>query len=59
MYVSRSTVERVRNAFVEVSSEPAFDGESEARLIALACSSPRQGPTRWTLRLLADRLVEL
>jgi hypothetical protein len=38
---------------------PAFDGESEARLIALACSSPPEGRAQWTLRLLAERLVEL
>ena len=70
--VSRPTVERVRKAFVEEGLEqalnakrarqtrpPAFDGESEAKLIALACSPPPQGRSRWTMRLLADRLVEL
>jgi hypothetical protein len=36
-----------------------LDGEQEARLVALACSTPPQGYKRWTLRLLADRLVEL
>lgn len=36
-----------------------LDGEGEARLIALACSDPPQGFARWTLRLLADKLVEL
>jgi len=36
-----------------------FDGEKEARLIALACSKPPEGRQRWSLRLLADRLVEL
>ena len=36
-----------------------LDGEQEARLIALACSAPPEGYRRWTLRLLADRLVEL
>ena len=36
-----------------------FDGEAEARLIALACSAPPEGQSRWTLRLLADRVVEL
>ncbi len=36
-----------------------LDGEQEARLVALACSAPAQGHKRWTLRLLADRLVEL
>jgi hypothetical protein len=36
-----------------------LDGEREAHLVALTCSAPPQGHTRWTLRLLADRLVEL
>ena len=36
-----------------------FDGEREAKLIALACSKPPAGRARWTLRLLADQLVEL
>ena len=36
-----------------------LDGAAEARLIALACSQPPKGRARWTLRLLADRLVEL
>jgi transposase len=41
------------------SRERVLDGEKEARLIALACSTPPEGRTRWTLHLLADRLVEL
>lgn len=36
-----------------------LDGASEAQLTMLCCSSPPEGRTRWTLRLLADRLVEL
>jgi len=36
-----------------------LDGEKEARLVTLACSEPPEGRCRWTLRLLADRLVEL
>jgi len=36
-----------------------LDGAQEARLVALACSAPPEGHKRWTLRLLADRLVEL
>lgn len=72
VHVSRPTVERVRKAFVEEGLEralnakrahrtrpPAFDGESEATLVALACSPPPEGRARWTLKLLADRLVEL
>jgi len=36
-----------------------LDGEKEARLVALACSDPPAGRAHWTLRLLADQLVEL
>ena len=36
-----------------------FDGEKEARLIALACSKPPKGRARWTLRLLENKVVEL
>jgi hypothetical protein len=36
-----------------------LDGEQEAHLVALTCSAPPEGHRRWTLRLLADRLVEL
>lgn len=72
VHVSRATVERIRKAFVEEGLEgalnakrprqtrpPKFDGESEARLIAVACSEPPQGRVRWTLKLLADELVAL
>ncbi len=38
---------------------PVLDGEQQARLTALACSRPPAGRARWTLRLLAERLVEL
>ena len=69
----RRTVERVRQRFVErgpadalgrkrqdkPSRERKFDGAAEARLIALACSEPPTGRARWTLKLLADTLVEL
>ena len=41
------------------SRETIFDGESEARLIAVSCSEPPVGSARWTLELLADRVVEL
>jgi transposase len=40
-------------------AKPKIDGEVEAHLIALACSDPPEGYDRWTLRLLADRLVHL
>jgi hypothetical protein len=36
-----------------------FDGEKEARLIALACSQPPEGRAKWTLRLLETQVVEL
>jgi hypothetical protein len=36
-----------------------LDGEGEARLLQIACSEPPEGYGRWTLQLLADRLVEL
>ena len=39
--------------------EPKLDGRQEARLVALSCSAVPEGRRRWTLRLLADRLVEL
>jgi hypothetical protein len=36
-----------------------LDGGQEARMIALACSEPPEGHARWSLRLLADKMVEL
>jgi transposase len=70
--VSLSTVHRVRQRFVEegfdtaVFRRPAsdrqyrkLDGEGEAVLIATACSQAPQGRSRWTLELLADKLVAL
>jgi len=38
---------------------PILDGEKEAQLTKIACSTPPEGRSRWTLQLLADRLVEL
>ena len=38
---------------------PIFDGEAQARLIALACSKPPEGHARWSIRLLAGKVVEL
>ena len=66
-----TTVENLRKRLVEEGLEGALerhkrqnytrklDGEAEARLIAIACSKPPEGRSAWTLRLLADRLVEL
>lgn len=36
-----------------------LDGKQEAQLVAIACSPPPEGRSRWTMRLMADRLVEL
>jgi putative transposase len=38
---------------------PKLDGDAEARLVLLACSHPPEGRTRWTLKLLAEQLIEL
>lgn len=66
-----TTVERVRKRFVEEGLESALserprpgavrklDGRQEAYLVALACSDPPEGKKRWSMRLLADRLVQL
>ncbi len=66
------TIYRLRQSFVEDGLQTALarqrpcrsrprklDGDQEARLIALACSSPPTGRRRWTLRLLAGKMVEL
>ncbi len=38
---------------------PILDGEAEAKVIALACSNPPEGYSKWTLRLLSDKVIEL
>ena len=67
----QATVERIRKRFVIDGFEAALgrkhrtnyeyklDGKDEAHLITLACSKPPKGYNRWTLRLLADKMVEL
>lgn len=70
--VSQPTISRVRKQWVEEGLEAALDrrmprreyrrkldGAQEARLVALACGAPPAGRARWSLRLLADKLVEL
>jgi hypothetical protein len=70
--VSLSCVHRVRQRFVQEGLDavlirrPSFrrqyrklDGAGEAKLIATACSQPPEGRSRWTLELLAEKLVEL
>lgn len=70
---SLSTIQRVRKAFVQKGLPSAvvpkkrsnatrprkFDGEKEAHLIALACSEAPEGFSNWTLRVLAEKMVEL
>ena len=66
------TVERTRQRFVEdgyqvalhgkvreVTKEKIFDSKVEAKLIALRCSQVPEGSNKWTLRLLADKMIEL
>jgi transposase len=70
--VSSATVARERRRFCEEGLEVALmpkkpgrprrrvlDGRAEAQLIALSCSDPPEGRERWSMRLLADRMVEL
>jgi hypothetical protein len=65
-------IDRVKKRFVEGGLEIALnrkesnriyakkvDGDAEAHLIALSCSEPPEGFARWSLRLLADKIVEL
>jgi hypothetical protein len=66
-----TTVERVRKRFVEEGLEATLserlrpgavrklDGHQKEYLVALACADPPEGKKRWTMRMLADRLVEL
>ena len=67
-----TTVENVRRRLVEQGLEAAvdrakhkaykprtLDGRAEAKLLATACSEPPAGRSKWTLRLLADKMVEL
>ena len=72
--ISRQAIYDIRDDFLSASSieqfltrkkretppvEPKITGEVEARIIALACSKPPDGYARWTLRLLANKSVEL
>ena len=72
LQVSERKIDRVKRRFVEDGLEVALggqpsqreyvskvDGDVEAHLIALSCSAPPSGHARWSLRLLADRAVEL
>jgi transposase len=71
-HICSKTVARIRQRFVEEGMESALsrrphanpkrrkiDGEQEAHLVALCCSPPPEGRSRWTLKLLANKLIEL
>lgn len=69
--VARNTIRQVRSRYVQEGMEAAineqprpgapkkFSGRQKARITAIACSDPPEGRSRWTLRLIADRVVEL
>jgi len=71
--VAPKTVFNIRRKWVELgleqtlerrpqqrrSSQPKLDGKAEAKLIACSCGPPPEGRSKWTLRLLADKAVEL
>lgn len=71
LYISRATVQRIRGLFhneglpravydkPHLGRPPRITGDVEAKLAMLACSTPPQGRSRWTLQLLADKMVEL
>jgi hypothetical protein len=70
--ISMKKIDRVKKRFVEDGLEVALlghpkereydkkvDGDLEAHLVAISCSAPPEGFSRWSLRMLADKLVEL
>jgi hypothetical protein len=70
--ISERTIDRIKKRFVEQGLEPALkrapttrvykhllDGQAEAHIIALSCGKPPDGYDHWSLRLLADKAVEL
>lgn len=70
LHLSVPTVQRTRKRFAEgrlealserprPGAKPKLDGKAEAFLVALACSEAPEGRHRWTVRLLADRMVRL
>jgi transposase len=72
LHTSSRTVERIKKNFVEDSFDvalngkhyeiikaPKIDGDLEAKLVSIACSETPEGYARWSLRLLADKMIEL
>ncbi len=70
--IGNRTIDRVKKKFVEQGFEAALenspttrvyerktDGDVEAHLVALSCSKPPKGFSRWSLRLLANKMVEM
>lgn len=70
--IGMRTIDRIKRRFVEEGLEATLerrpvnrtyeskvDGDLEAKLVSLCCSNPPKGHSRWSLRLLADRMVEL
>ena len=70
--IGMRTIDRIKKKFIEEGLEaslerrkttriyePKIDGEAEAKLVSLCCSSPPAGFAKWSLRLLADKMVEL
>ena len=70
--VGMRTIDRIKGRFIEDGMEATLerkpttrtydvkaDGEVEAKLVTLCCSAPPKGYARWSLRLLADKMVEL
>jgi transposase len=70
--IGMRTIDRIKKKFVESGFEgalerrpttrvyePKIDGDTEAKLVTLCCSEPPKGFAKWSLRLLADKMVEL
>lgn len=70
--IGMRTIDRIKKKFVEEGLEASLkrrptsrvyerkaDGDTEAKLVTLCCSKPPEGHSQWTLRLLADKMVEL
>ena len=55
----REGLERAVNERARSGQPPKFNGKSMAKITAIACSKPPEGHAKWSLRLLADRVVEL
>jgi len=71
LQVAKSTVARIRGRYCQEGLQsalmekprsgapPKIDGRGKAQVVTIACSKPPKGRSRWTLRLLADKAVEL